>query len=81
MVRVNIISANCGKEHALYRCHGETAWVSLTAAIAVLEHRDGSVIVFPNGTDWLLVSATPAQLMSGRTEWDAVLDELERDDR
>ena len=78
MVRVNIISANVRKEHAFNGCDGSTAWISLTAAIAVIEHRDGSIIVFPSGDEWLLVSETPDELM--RDEWSRLADELERGD-
>ena len=75
MVHVHIISANVREEHAFHRQHGTEAWISMSAAIAVIKHRDGSVIVFPSGDEWLLVSETPEELM--KDEWSRVLDELE----
>ena len=64
MIQVNVISANVRKEHALHGCHGAQIWISLSTALAVIDHKDGAVIVLPSGDESLLVEQDPEDLLS-----------------
>lgn len=64
MIQVNIISANVRDEHALRGMHGAQIWISLSTALAMIDHKDGAVIVLPSGDESLLVEQDPEDLLA-----------------
>ena len=44
--------------------HGAQIWISLSTALAMIDHKDGAVIVLPSGDESLLVEQDPEDLLA-----------------